>query len=136
MCFFALFNTILLFLSYFAPGNASLSVVPHAAHTPSHIPTMQRAATTLLPAAAAAAAHGAPSATAAAAAPALVAASPHHRALTTSPASSASPAAEYAVAKVDALVNWARTGSLWPMTFGLACCAVEMVSWDETWGHG
>ena len=33
----------------------------------------------------------------------------------------------FVVAQVDKLVNWARTGSLWPMTFGLACCAVEMI---------
>jgi len=34
---------------------------------------------------------------------------------------------EYVVSKLDSLVNWARCGSIWPMTFGLACCAVEMM---------
>lgn len=33
----------------------------------------------------------------------------------------------FVVSKVDNLVNWARQGSMWPMTFGLACCAVEMM---------
>lgn len=33
----------------------------------------------------------------------------------------------FVVSSMDKLVNWARTGSLWPMTFGLACCAVEMM---------
>lgn len=28
---------------------------------------------------------------------------------------------------VDGLVNWARTYSTWPVTFGLACCALEMM---------
>lgn len=33
----------------------------------------------------------------------------------------------YMLTSVDAMVNWARSGSIWPMTFGLACCAVEMM---------
>ncbi|GGF51929.1 MULTISPECIES: NuoB/complex I 20 kDa subunit family protein [Terasakiella] len=33
----------------------------------------------------------------------------------------------FVVAQLDKVVNWARTGSLWPLTFGLACCAVEMM---------
>jgi len=33
----------------------------------------------------------------------------------------------FVVTQVDKVVNWARTGSLWWMTFGLACCADEMM---------
>jgi len=39
---------------------------------------------------------------------------------------------DYVISKVDTLVNWARKGSLWPMTFGLACCAVEMMHWRSS----
>ncbi|MGB0747347.1 MAG: NuoB/complex I 20 kDa subunit family protein [Magnetospiraceae bacterium] len=33
----------------------------------------------------------------------------------------------FMTAKLDWVVNWARTGSMWPLTFGLACCAMEMI---------
>lgn len=35
--------------------------------------------------------------------------------------------AEYALVTVDDIVNWARKSSLWLLSFGLACCAVEMM---------
>ena len=31
------------------------------------------------------------------------------------------------VTSLDWAINWARKSSLWPMTFGLACCAIEMI---------
>jgi NADH-quinone oxidoreductase subunit B len=35
---------------------------------------------------------------------------------------------EILVTKVESLFNWARKSALWPMTFGLACCAIEMMA--------
>jgi len=29
---------------------------------------------------------------------------------------------------IEQAINWARQGSIWPMTFGIACCAIEMIS--------
>ncbi len=36
--------------------------------------------------------------------------------------------AGYLTASLNKLVNWARKNSLWPATFGLACCAIEMMA--------
>jgi NADH-quinone oxidoreductase subunit B len=35
---------------------------------------------------------------------------------------------EVLTTKLDSLINWARKSSLWPATFGLACCAIEMMN--------
>jgi len=32
------------------------------------------------------------------------------------------------VTSVEQAINWARQSSIWPMTFGLACCAIEMMA--------
>ncbi len=32
------------------------------------------------------------------------------------------------LSNVEGLYNWARSGSVWPLTFGLACCAIEMIA--------
>ncbi|GAW94172.1 NADH-quinone oxidoreductase subunit B [Calderihabitans maritimus] len=38
------------------------------------------------------------------------------------------PGGQILIGWSEALVNWGRKSSLWPMTFGLACCAIEMMS--------
>ncbi|KAK2189350.1 hypothetical protein NP493_108g00042 [Ridgeia piscesae] len=34
---------------------------------------------------------------------------------------------DYVFARIDDLVNWGHKSSMWPLTFGLACCAIEMM---------
>jgi NADH-quinone oxidoreductase subunit B len=34
----------------------------------------------------------------------------------------------FIIESVDRIFNWARKSSLWPLTFGLACCAIEMIA--------
>ena len=34
----------------------------------------------------------------------------------------------YLITSVDYVFNWARKSSIWPLTFGLACCAIEMIA--------
>jgi NADH-quinone oxidoreductase subunit B len=34
----------------------------------------------------------------------------------------------FVMTSLDQAINWARESSLWPMTFGLACCAIEMMA--------
>jgi NADH-quinone oxidoreductase subunit B len=32
------------------------------------------------------------------------------------------------ITSIDKVVNWSRLSSIWPVTFGLACCAIEMMA--------
>ena len=34
----------------------------------------------------------------------------------------------FVITTVDYVFNWARKSAIWPMTFGLACCAIEMIA--------
>ena len=38
------------------------------------------------------------------------------------------PGGEFMLTTVDSFIDWARKSSLWPLTFGLACCAIEMMA--------
>ncbi len=38
------------------------------------------------------------------------------------------PGANSIITSIDKIVNWGRASSMWPMTFGLACCAIEMMT--------
>src|SRR5260370_32120624 len=34
----------------------------------------------------------------------------------------------FMISSVDYVFNWARKSAIWPLTFGLACCAIEMIA--------
>ena len=54
--------------------------------------------------------------------------SPQQGALGGTQAHAKDGSAGFALAKLEELVNWGRANSVWPLTFGLACCAIEQIS--------
>lgn len=43
------------------------------------------------------------------------------------------PAGNSIITSLDKIINWGRKNSLWPMGFGLACCAIEFMSWVSSY---
>jgi NADH-quinone oxidoreductase subunit B len=38
------------------------------------------------------------------------------------------PGGSVLIAKIDEILNWTRSNSMWSLTFGLSCCAIEMMA--------
>ena len=52
----------------------------------------------------------------------------HHQAPPTQPWIEGRMEESLITTTVEQAINWARQASIWPMTFGLACCAIEMMA--------
>src|SRR5690606_17339906 len=53
---------------------------------------------------------------------------PVHQEASAQPGGIFSGAPGFLTTRLDAVVNWSRENSLWPMPFGTACCAIEMMA--------
>jgi NADH-quinone oxidoreductase subunit B len=45
------------------------------------------------------------------------------------------PGASFLLGRMDKIINWARSNSLWPLTFGTSCCAIEVMMAAGAAGH-
>ena len=52
----------------------------------------------------------------------------HSSTITPSPSSLLTPHSSILTTSVEKMVQWARRSAIWPVTFGLACCAIEMMA--------